>query len=744
MCELAIGASTPEQPSRTLRLIQRSAEGGIDSEPLTSRIRAYLGGEPMHTSYRLALVLGLLLTLTGAGPRVAAANTPIVVTSTADEPDAAPGNGVCASGTSGQCTLRAAIMEANALPGTDTLTLPAGLYALTQAGAGENAATTGDLDILGDLTITGATSATTIIDGQHLDRVFQITNTAIVTLQNLAIQNGTAFSPTLGGGLLNWNSSVALVNSRVSENEAASHGGLSNISGTLTILNSTVLSNVATYGDGGGVGNNYGVVVLTNTQVSYNEALYALFSDIARGAGISSWEGISVSLYNTTLSHNQGRFGAGLWVIGGGQITIDHSTIFSNTNQGLSLNGGEITVVDSVIAENNILVDDGLSGLTGAGIANNYAQLSIVRTQIISNTAAGAEAGGIRNYSGQITITASLIRGNQSDKAGGALLSDSSTSSYPAVVSIENSEISNNASGMGGTLDNSGDLAHLHINASRIVGNQASIGGGIFNTGYLAITGSVILSNTATQYGGGGVFNNKNAQLTNVALARNATPQAGGGLENWGWAALTNVTLSGNQAGYSGGGIYADGPMTLTNVTVVNNTADSGHGIGDGNGGDGGGIYVDSGLAVLLRNSILSNNHDLSLERPNCSVVTTGYPGLLASDGYNLLADNTGCEFAPTDGDQVGTGASPLDPLLGPLADNGGATLTHALLPGSPALDAGNPAGCTDALDEPLLNDQRGYVRPVDGDADNVARCDIGAYEWLLSIVRLYVPLLLR
>lgn len=97
-----------------------------------------------------------------------------------------------------------------------------------------------------------------------------------------------------------------------------------------------------------------------------------------------------------------------------------------------------------------------------------------------------------------------------------------------------------------------------------------------------------------------------------------------------------------------------------------------------------------------------------------------------ASPGGNqgrLVGDNSGCTFNATKGDQVGTAQDPIDPLLGPLQNNGGPTLTQALLDGSPAIDTGTRTECP-------ATDQRGYARPVDGDGDGIAECDIGTYEY--------------
>ncbi|HSP55757.1 MAG TPA: CSLREA domain-containing protein [Dehalococcoidia bacterium] len=157
-------------------------------------------------SVRLYLVLtslALLIALTGAvalllPPRADAAT--FVVNDTGDAVDAALGNGSCATA-GAVCTLRAAIQEANALGGADTITLPAGTYTLGIGGADEDVSATGDLDITGDLTINGAGAGTTTVDGGGIDRVFQVVS-GTVSISGVTIRNGAAFnlSPFQGSG----------------------------------------------------------------------------------------------------------------------------------------------------------------------------------------------------------------------------------------------------------------------------------------------------------------------------------------------------------------------------------------------------------------------------------------------------------------------------------------------------------------------------------------------------------------
>src|SRR3989442_8077572 len=130
----------------------------------------------MRTMIAVLLFAGLPVLLLSGGDKPASAAS-FTINSTVDAVDASPGDGVCAEAT-GACTLRAAIMETNALPGTDTITLPAGTYTLTIPGAGEDASATGDLDITDVLTISGAGADSTIIDGAHLDRVLHMSPTS--------------------------------------------------------------------------------------------------------------------------------------------------------------------------------------------------------------------------------------------------------------------------------------------------------------------------------------------------------------------------------------------------------------------------------------------------------------------------------------------------------------------------------------------------------------------------------------
>jgi hypothetical protein len=202
---------------------------------------------------------------------------------------------------------------------------------------------------------------------------------------------------------------------------------------------------------------------------------------------------------------------------------------------------------------------------------------------------------------------------------------------------------------------------------------------------------------------GGGIQNESSATLniTNSTISGNTAASTGGGIQNETNATLsiTNSTISGNIAASTGGGIRnVVGTTTLRNVTIANNTSTTSAG-GISNTG-----------TVNIGNTIVANNN---------SVASPDVSGTFADQGNNLIGKSDG-STGFTNG-IVGTIAAPVNPLLGALANNGGSTQTHALLTGSPAINAGNNTGA------PAI-DQRGAARPPFG-TGNGANVDIGAYE---------------
>jgi hypothetical protein len=239
-------------------------------------------------------------------------------------------------------------------------------------------------------------------------------------------------------------------------------------------------------------------------------------------------------------------------------------------------------------------------------------------------------------------------------------------------------------------------------------------GAGILNGGMLTVRNSVISGNQAIGVGGvdsfGGGIHSYAGTLTlidSTVSGNQATGDraVGGGIGSSSALIVSNSTISGNTASGYGGGISSSTNATLSSSTITNNTA----------GFSGGGAEFTGTLE--LKNTILAGNHD-NEGIPDCESITTA-----ASQGYNLIGNNNGCIFTSASGDLLGTPINPIDPKLGPLENNVGATLTHAPLPGSPAVDTGSPSVPGGGGNACESTDQIGTSRPQG------AACDIGAVE---------------
>jgi parallel beta-helix repeat protein len=283
-----------------------------------------------------------------------------------------------------------------------------------------------------------------------------------------------------------------------------------------------------------------------------------------------------------------------------------------------------------------------------------------------------------------------------------------------AVVHLTNLTISHGSSngGLGGGIY-MGDSAVLFLTNCMISNNTATNGGGgvwVNDSGTLHVINSTISNNTATSGdGGGGIYINNSGTLniTSSTVSGNiATTGGGGGIYNGvsGTVNATNITVNGNTAGNLGGGILNNATATISSSTISGNTATNG----------GGGIY--NNFTATLNNSLIAVN--TGADGPD--LLGRGSRGKPFTGNSNLIGNADGSEaFGPTT-NQLGSTGSPINPRLGPLQDNGGPTLTQALLACSPAIDAGTTA---------LATDQRGEPRPQDGDGVAGAQSDIGAFE---------------
>jgi subtilisin family serine protease len=237
-------------------------------------------------------------------------------------------------------------------------------------------------------------------------------------------------------------------------------------------------------------------------------------------------------------------------------------------------------------------------------------------------------------------------------------------------------------------------------------------GAGVRNAGTLFVRESTVRNNT-TDHDGGGVANFGTLIVEASTFTLNSAAR-GGAVWNGGDTTATNTTFSGNLASTSGGGLFnaAGGDATLINTTItLNSTAGSGSPADDA-----GGITAESGGAVELHNTLVAGNTSVD--------TSPDVTGTYTSLGGNLVGDATTAAgiVHGLNNDQAGSGASPILPLLGPLADNTGPTMTHELLPGSPAIDRGINTGAPS-------EDQRGLPRPQDADGNDTATVDVGATE---------------
>lgn len=341
--------------------------------------------------------------------------------------------------------------------------------------------------------------------------------------------------------------------------------------------------------------------------------------------------------------------------------------------------GGTITVtIQHVTVQNGQSPDAGPVG--GGGIRNGASSpsgatggtLHLIDVAVINNTTtAGVNGGGLSN-DGVMTIVDSVVSGNIAGGLGGGIVQN--------------------------------DEGSLSISGTTISGNGATGSGGGLFTGFFSTSASPVASIDGSTFSG-------NTGSTGGGIARNR-----------GNLTVTNSTISGNTAtngGFAGGGIFDAGgfvaSMLLVNCTISDNTATPpGAGGGIANNG-----VIGGSLETKLANTIVAGNHagsDLDFE------------GGVLSAGFNLIGDTTGLTVdlnSDTTGDQMGVA----NPHLGALANNGGFTQTHALLSGSPAIDAGNPAASDGSGVHCRTTDQIGTTRPVDGDGSGSARCDIGAFE---------------
>jgi CSLREA domain-containing protein len=667
----------------------------------------------------ISILAFLVLLAAGCGP----VGGPFTVNSAGDAGDSHPGDGVCRAVASvTECTLRAAIEESNAYAGAQTINfnLPAaGTYIYPS---------TALPDITGDVVIDGTTQPgfdggkpVVHVDGSHLGVAvpatngFQIEAGVNATIQALQIlrftQNGVenygnltlahmeiavnqidgvdsyissgAIAVTISDSTIfeNAGTGVAGINTNFHLNSIDmsrnSGGGLRVIGGSLSLNHGTVADN-ATINDGGGISlSKAGSPSISNTTIKGN-------TSGQKGGGLYLWNSPAaiMTAQNCTFDGNSGYDGGGIY-IDAGTARLSASLLVSN--QAKHSGGGVFVNVNN---EATLFVEAGsIIGKPGAGNISNSAPASLglgggiynMKNLNIADSTIGSNTGdGIYNDGGTIRIQNSTVKAN----SGSGI--ESFMSGTTVDIQITHSDfLGNTFSGIGAINTN------LTITEGKIADNKES--GIRMNGGSLKLDRSEVVGNSSTGDGGGiSLFNMGLSVIENTTISGNTAATSGGGIYFWGLGMggdlkLYNLTVSGNRAGTTGGGIEAaSGVIGVGNVTLAQNTAPSA-----------GGFH--SAATVHVLNTILADN-------------TGGNCGGSVSSFGNNLDTGASCAFAEP-GDLTG-----LPAMLGPLHDNGGFAETHALLPGSPALEAGNDLACRPT-------DERGITRPQG------LHCDIGAFE---------------
>ncbi|MBD2488826.1 choice-of-anchor Q domain-containing protein [Aulosira sp. FACHB-615] len=697
---------------------------------------------------------------------------------------------------SGLGSLQQAVLNANASAGKDLIRFTGGLF--TDNIADTISLGGSSLFITDDLSIDGRGSNLLTVSGNYnfaqdnnISRVFEIANGITVDIEGLTIANGYATDTRGGGGVYNAGN-LTLRNVAVSNNFSGGQdssgnngGGIYNSnSGILRLNNSTVTANYAGQvdaediedifyaGDGGGI-YNAGVVTLNNSAINDNSAGYyndSYFPDnLGNGAGIYNTGTLTAN--NSTINNNRGT-GDGTGLYSTGTVTLSYSSVNNNESSNQFYNAfsgivsnGSLTIRNSSVSSNRAIDSGGASsGIDSSGtliisnshIDNNQSLGSsgVLHSGTLTVTNSSINYNGGRNSSGLIAngtikIDRSTINGNTSD-------SEFSTAGLitRGTVTVNNSTISNNSSNSGsaglrnsgnatvsnstissniGGLEVTGDInsngiynsasGNLTVIRSTITGNSNAEGaanGTIVNDGNISIISSTISNNSAGL--GGGILNNSTAFVINTTINNN-TAGIGGGINNSGTLTFVNSTISGNRSYNEGGGIYNSGTLAVSNSTIAFNKSyyDEENTVSSGAG-----IYNSETGTATIKNSIIAGNNDGIPGAVNPDVV-----GNFISNGYNLIGNLNGSTgFNPSEQLQVSI-SQVIDTIL---RDNGGPVKTHALVYGSPAINAGNnadiPADIAD-LDrdsnttEGIPFDQRGsgYRRILNG------RVDIGAYE---------------
>lgn len=364
----------------------------------------------------------------------------------------------------------------------------------------------------------------------------------------------------------------------------------------------------------------------------------------------------------------------------------------SLSGQTISLTSGELVITDDLTIDGD-LNDDGIADITvDAGqisrvfnVGGDAAEIAVELSglTVSGGSVAGDDGGGIFVF-GDLTLIDSTVSGNSADRGGGIFNAAVSELTLIDSTVSGNSAVTGDGGGIYNSFGSSAILVNSTVRENSAAGNGGAISSGIYS--FADITDSTISGNSAAGNGGGIYSGFAAAYLANSTVSNNSAAGDGGGVFNYFATVVTNSTISGNAAD-RGGGIYntiAGGAgIYLTSTITAGNTARRG------------GEVFNRGLPFADANNLFGDSSQTNRD---------AFVGFFAFGASNIVATSDG------------TDPTAIDAILGPLADNGGPTLTQALVAGSPAIDAGsNP--------ENLATDQRGEARAVG------AATDIGAFE---------------
>jgi CSLREA domain-containing protein len=511
-------------------------------------------------------VLGLFVAL--ALPAAAGAAS-FTVNSTADAVDAAPGNGTCATA-GGACTLRAAVQEANALAGADSITLPPGTFALTLAGSFEDAAATGDLDVTDALEVVGAGRDETIIDGIGADSIFHVTAAVPFTLRAATLRNGFGTAGA-GGAILHVGGGALTIDAaRFRGNSAGTGGAVAHTSGALTITDTIFSENFAA-GVAGAVFHATDATTISGCEFSDNASLGVAGGLYALGAG-------NTTVTNTTFTRHQSATGGCVYAGITGSVSVSGSR-FTECSGGAGVGGGLYVATNTGNLAIQNTTFERSSAAQGSGVyATVDGNVSVSGSAFTDGAGTTGPAGMFSTAAGTFTLVETRFERNEAPTAYGGALSHSGSGG----VTLTDVTFDDNLGliGAGAYVVTS---AGVVVTRAAFRDNLGIVGQGgglhVAATGAISIAESAFSGNVSGQTPGAGAYlsSGSTVDVQRSTFANNAAygPGAlsGGLLAGATAVTIGNSTFSGNVSGAQGGAYYAAVPTTIASSTFVGTAA---------------------------------------------------------------------------------------------------------------------------------------------------------------------------